>query len=336
MHTLSVEDIIRNHLTFDDVLLVPRFAQNVQSRLDPSLETKLGKINLNTPVISANMSTVTEVDMMVAMARHGGLGILHRFLSIEKQVEQVKEAIRRGVTGIAVSSGVGPSAEDEALALSANGEGANIFCIDVAHGDSAKVIKLLKFLRKELPNSTLIGGNVAMPDAALRLADAGANVIKIGIGPGSVCSTRAVAGCGVPQLTAVAACAIALKDRSDVSIIADGGIRTSGDIVKALSVGAHAVMIGRLFAGTDEAPGGGQYFGMASEAAGRIRHGVAAEGVATTVMRQGPVSHILENLRAGIQTGMSYQDALTLDDLRSDPRFVRVSNAGVTESGVRI
>lgn len=333
MYTIDVEGIIRNCLTFDDVLLVPRHVQNVQSRLDPKPKTKIGHVNLETPIISANMSTVTEVSMMAAMATKGGLGILHRFLPIGTQVQYVKDAVSKGVRDVAVSVGVSPEAESEAMTLA--DAGANVFCVDVAHGDSAKVIQLLKKLRASLPECTLIGGNVATEGGALRLADAGANVVKIGIGPGSVCSTRAVAGCGVPQLTAVAACSIALKDRPDVSIIADGGIRTSGDIIKALAVGAHAVMIGRLFAGTDEAPMNGKYFGMASEAAGRIRAGIAPEGVVTTVPAQGSVTEILENLYAGIQTGMSYQDALTLEDLRSGPLFVRVSNAGVAESGVR-
>jgi IMP dehydrogenase len=334
MYTLGVEEVVRSFLTFDDVLLVPRHAQNVQSRLDPDPRTKLGKIELKTPIISANMSTVTEVSMMAAMSECGALGIMHRFLSVEQQVENVKEAHRLGIKDVAVSIGAGPSAEDDAHLLAESG--ANIFCIDVAHGDSAKVVQLLNKLRSSLSGATLIGGNVATPGGALRLADAGADIVKVGIGPGSVCSTRAVAGCGVPQLTAVASCAGALlKSGLKTSIIADGGIRTSGDIVKALAVGAHAVMIGRLFAGTDEAPVKDRYFGMASESTGRVRQGVAAEGVTTTVQNQGPVRYIIDKLYAGIQTGMSYQDALTIADLQSDPQFVRVTNAGIAESGVR-
>jgi IMP dehydrogenase len=334
MYTLGIEEVVRNFLTFDDVLLVPRHAQNVQSRLDPDPQTKLGKIELKTPIISANMSTVTEVPMMAAMAECGALGIMHRFLSIEQQVENVKDACRLGIKDVAVSIGAGPTAEDDACILAE--AGANIFCIDVAHGDSSKVVNLLSRLRVKLPDATLIGGNVATPGGALRLADAGADIVKVGIGPGSVCSTRAVAGCGVPQLTAVASCADALsKSGLRTSIIADGGIRTSGDIVKALAVGAHAVMIGRLFAGTDEAPVKDQYFGMASEATGRVRQGVAAEGVVTSVQSQGPVRYVVDKLYAGIQTGMSYQDALTIADLQSDPQFVRVTNAGIAESGVR-
>jgi IMP dehydrogenase len=281
------------------------------------------------------MSTVTEVDMMVAMANHGGLGILHRFLPIDVQRKRVKQALQKSVVDVAVSLGVGSEALSDAMALAH--EGATIFCVDVAHGDSTKVTQLLSILKKELPHATLIGGNVATEGGALRLAEAGADVVKIGIGPGSVCTTRAVAGCGVPQLTAVAACSRALKQRGfETSVIADGGIKTSGDIVKAIAVGADAVMVGRLLAGTDEAPQGGRYFGMASTAAGRIRPGIAPEGVITEVPCQGPVADILENLRNGIQTGMSYQDALTLQDLREDPLFVKITSAGLYESGTRV
>lgn len=335
MNTLNVQGIIQNNLTFDDVLLLPKHAKNVQSRQDPDTSTVLGKIRLRSPIVSANMSTVTEADMMVAMDAHGGLGILHRFLPIEVQKDHVNRASIKGVTDVAVSLGVGPDAMKDAMILARAGAG--IFCVDVAHGDSVKVMNLLNALKKELPHVTLIGGNVATEGGALRLVDAGADVIKVGIGPGSVCTTRAVAGCGVPQLAAVAACSQALKQRGlNASIIADGGIKTSGDIVKAISVGADAVMIGRLLAGTDEVPQGGRYFGMASVAAGRIRPGIAPEGVITEVPYQGPVADILENLRNGIQTGMSYQDALTLNDLRDDPLFVRITSAGLYESGTRV
>lgn len=334
MNTLDVQGIIQNNLTFDDVLLLPRHAKRVQSRQDPDTSTRLGKVRLKSPIISANMSTVTELSMMVAMDLHGGLGILHRFLPIETQKEQVRQAASRGVLDVAVSLGVGPEALNDATALAR--EGATIFCVDVAHGDSTKVTNLLSALRRELPHVTLIGGNVATESGALRLAESGADVVKVGIGPGSICMTRSVAGCGVPQLTAVAACSQALKSQGfNTSVIADGGIKTSGDIVKAIAVGADAVMMGRLLAGTDEVPQSGRYFGMASVATGKIRPGIAAEGVIIEVPDQGPVAAVLENLRNGIQTGMSYQDALVLSDLREDPLFVRITPAGLYESGTR-
>lgn len=334
MNTLDVQGIIHHNLTFDDVLLLPKHAKRIQSRQDPDTSTFLGKVKLKSPIVSANMSTITELNMMVAMDTHGGLGILHRFLPIESQKEQVRQAACRGVIDVAVSLGVGPDVLDDAVALAR--EGATIFCVDVAHGDSVKVVSLLGLLRKELPHATLIGGNVATEGGALRLADAGADAVKVGIGPGSICMTRSVAGCGVPQLTAVAACSQALKKQGhNVSVIADGGIKTSGDIVKAIAVGADAVMVGRLLAGTDEVPQSGRYFGMASVATGKIRPGIAAEGVIIEVPDQGPVASILENLRNGIQTGMSYQDALTLSDLREDPLFVRITSAGLYESGTR-
>lgn len=155
----------------------------------------------------------------------------------------------------------------------------------------------------------------------------------------SVCSTRAVAGCGVPQLAAIAAISLTLKNVGgfdDVTLIADGGIRTTGDVIKALAVGADAVMIGRLFAGTDEAPLSGKYFGMASKEAGRIKENIAPEGTITSVAPQGSVSDVVASIKAGLQTAMSYQDALTLEDLRQDPQFVRITMAGLAESGIRL
>lgn len=338
MHTLSVEDVVSNCLTFDDVLLVPRHAKNIQSRLDPDLSSYLGGVFLENPFISANMSTITELNMMVAMDNCGCLGILHRFLSIDEQCNIVKTAVTSGVTHRnAVSLGVTQGFMSDAAALYE--AGARVFCVDVAHGDSAKVVNVIKTLRKELPPGiTIIGGNVATGSGAARLAEAGASVVKVGVGPGSVCTTRSVAGVGVPQLTAVADVSLTLKREKfvDVAVVADGGIRTSGDIIKALAVGADAVMIGRLFAGTDEAPLSGKYFGMASKEAGRLREGIAAEGVVTTVTPQGSVVGVVGSLRAGLQTGMSYQDALTLSDLREDPQFVRVSYAGLMENNVRV
>lgn len=337
LHTLSVEDVVKQCLTFDDVLLVPRYVQNVKSRLDPRLNTSIGSVKLDVPIISANMSTITELNMMVAMADAGCLGILHRFLPIEQQRDVVVKARSKGLQDVAVSIGVSPGyLADTELLIKA---GANVVCVDVAHGDSAKVIEVVKTIRKEFPSMTVIAGNIATPSAALRLASAGAKVLKIGIGPGSLCITRSVAGCGVPQLAAIAAISLTLKNAGgfdDVTLIADGGIRTTGDIIKALAVGADAVMIGRLFAGTDEAPLSGKYFGMASKEAGRIKENIAPEGTVTSVAPQGSVSDVVASIKAGLQTAMSYQDALTLEDLRQDPQFVRVTMAGLAESGVRL
>lgn len=182
LHTLSVEDVVKQCLTFDDVLLVPRHAQNVKSRLDPRLNTSIGSVKLDVPIVSANMSTITELNMMVAMADAGCLGILHRFLPIEQQRDVVVNARSKGLQDVAVSIGVSPGyLADTELLIEA---GANVVCVDVAHGDSAKVIEVVKTIRKEFPYVTVIAGNIATPSAALRLASAGAKVLKVGIGPG--------------------------------------------------------------------------------------------------------------------------------------------------------
>lgn len=327
-------------LTFDDVLIVPSKSA-VRSRKDPQLTTRVTKNHdLTLPMISANMDTVTESAMAIAMDKLGGLGILHRFMSVESQVNEVTAVKAAGCTRIAASIGVNEEGFERAKALV--GAGANILTIDIAHGHSVTMIETLKWLRQEFGNRVdLIAGNVATPEATRELIEAGADAIKVGIGPGSMCTTRVITGCGVPQLTAIAWCVEAARE-FNVPVIADGGLKSSGDIVKALAAGAETVMLGSLLAGCLETPGPvhygrKHYRGMASRAAqvswrGGIPEGMAPEGEATSIPVKGHVKDVVLELAGGLRSGMSYINAADLHEISERARFVEMSIAGSTES----
>ncbi|MBM3129581.1 MAG: IMP dehydrogenase [Chloroflexi bacterium] len=464
-------------LTYDDVLLVPQYS-DIGSRKNLSTQTKLtNKIVLQIPIVSANMDTVTESEMALAMAREGGIGIIHRFMPIEAQVQEItrvkksetfivdepitlsvshtigdakriieatgaggilildaeqrlagiittrdllfengeqrpvttvmqhavitappdttiKQAEKilhdhrieklplvnreRRVVGLitlkdimkierfpratkdargrlAVGAAVGVREKELRRVEALLAAGADCIVVDIAHGDSQLEIEMLKSIRKHFPAAQIIGGNVATPEGTQRLIDAGADAVKVGVGPGSICITRVVTGAGMPQLSAVIACA-EIARRADIPIIADGGIRASGDIVKALAAGAATVMIGSLFAGTDESPGlmmtrqGHRYKtsrGMASVQANivrKIREGGTAEitqeeiaeyvseGVEAAVPYRGHVKEMLAQMLGGVQSGMSYCGAHTLDELRANATFVRMTPVGLKES----
>ena len=222
----------RQHgLTFDDVLVMPKKSE-FRSRRDPSLKSKLTRTKfLETPIISANMDTVTESKMAIAMNHLGGLGILHRFMNIEQQLEHVHAVVQSGAKIIAASIGVNADFKDRAKALVT--AGVNLMTIDIAHGHSVQMMETMKWLKDTYSDLEIIAGNIASPDAAMDLIEAGADAIKVGIGPGSMCTTRIITGCGVPQLTAIALCAEVAMNYN-VPVIADGGIRTSGDMVKEI------------------------------------------------------------------------------------------------------
>lgn len=237
-------------LTFDDVLLVPNY-NGIRSRQDVSTSVSMGRINFDIPIISSNMDTITGIRMANAMAELGGLGILHRFMSIEQNVEEFRKAVNKERVGVSI--GVGEAAIERAEALIA--EGAVIICLDVAHGHAKLVNQTIKTLKKKFRDQiVVIAGNVATYAGADYLAAAGADVIKVGIGGGSVCTTRIKTGFGVPQLTAIMMCR-----QVDRVLIADGGIKTPGDAVKALAAGADFVMLGGMLAGTEETPGEVRY-----------------------------------------------------------------------------
>ncbi len=462
-------------LTYDDVLLVPQYSE-VASRKKLAIEAHLTKkIKLQIPIVSSNMDTVTESAMAIAMAREGGIGIIHRFMTMEQQaaeiarvkkaesfvvsdpitltvehtvgdarrlveetgtggililnggknlagivttrdllfennnrkpitdvmkrdvvtapanttlreaekilhehrieklplvdeqgrvaglitlkdimkLEQFPKATKDARGRLAVGAAVGVKERDLERVACLLQAGADCIVVDIAHGDSQQEIQMIQKIRRHFPDAQIIGGNVASADGTRRLIDAGADAIKVGVGPGSICVTRLVAGSGVPQLTAVIAC-VDVAQQYDIPIIADGGIRNPGDAAKALAAGADTIMIGSLLAGTDESPGllmtrkGHKYKasrGMASTAANRdrkVREGervaqedleeYVAEGVEAAVPYRGRAKEVLTQLVGGIQSGMSYSGAHTLKEFHDKAIFVRMTGAGLKES----
>jgi len=463
-------------LTYDDVLLVPQYSAVDSRRVLSTKSWLTKKIALQSPIISANMDVVTESDMAIAMAREGGIGIIHRFMTIAEQTRQlervkkaesfivdkpltmaetstvgdVKRVVEETDTGgilivdksdkligivttrdllfetddskpvtaimtrevhsaspdtslkdaerllheyrveklplmdkdgkvaglitlkdimkitqfpkatkdskgrLAVGAAVGVRDKEMRRVEAALGAGADCIVVDIAHGDSNLEIDMIKNIRRHFPDAQIIGGNVATADGTKRLIDAGVDSVKVGVGPGSICITRQVAGSGVPQLTAVIQCAEAARD-SGIPIIADGGIRHPGDVAKAIAAGAQTVMIGSMLAGTDESPGmiltrrGHRYKasrGMASLAANIERNkregndltreeveDYVAEGVEAAVPYRGKAREVLNQLVGGLQSGMSYSGATTIEEFQEKAIFVRMTGAGLKESG---
>lgn len=329
-------------LTFDDVLLMPKHSE-MNSRRAPNLESKVTKNwTLKTPIISANMDTVTGSAMAIKMAELGGLGILHRFMTPEEQIAEVK-LMREKIKplGLPVAASIGVKEEGMKRADMLADAGVDIFTIDIAHGDSVMMLEVLDYVKKKYPKIDVIAGNTAMPDGVRRLIDHGADSVKVGIGPGSMCTTRIITGCGVPQLTAVAMCVLE-ADKSGVPVIADGGIKTSGDIVKAFAAGAQTVMLGSMLSGCLETPGeieGGRkrYRGMASKDAqvswrGELPKGMAAEGEARWVPCKGSVENIVHELCGGIRSGMTYLNANSIAEINKNGRFMEMTSSGMMES----
>jgi IMP dehydrogenase len=329
-------------LTFDDVLLMPRHSE-MNSRRAPQLDSRVTKkFILKTPIISANMDTVTESDMAIKMAELGGLGILHRFMEPIEQIRQIKlirDRVKMLKLPVAASIGVKEDGMRRADALA--DAGVDIFTIDIAHGDSVMMFETLEYVKKKYPHIDVIAGNTATPEGVRGLIEHGADAVKIGIGPGSMCTTRIITGCGVPQLTAVALC-VNEAQKYDIPVIADGGIKTSGDIVKAFAAGAQTVMLGSMLSGCLETPGvieGGRkrYRGMASKDAqvswrGELPQGMAAEGEARWVNCKGSVENIVHELCGGIRSGMTYLNANAVEDIHKNARFMEMTASGMMES----
>lgn len=327
-------------LTFDDVLLIPN-KSDVRSRRHPDLSTAFTRqLKMKIPIMSSNMDTITEFEMAKAMHDLGGVGILHRFMTIEQQCEQVKNLKNAGLTTIAASIGVNQDFKERAQALVL--AGANTLTVDIAHGHSVQMIETVKYLKDTFANIQIIAGNIATPEGTLDLIEAGADAIKVGIGPGSMCTTRIITGCGVPQLTAVAICAEVAQEKN-IPVIADGGIKTSGDIVKALAAGASSVMLGSMLSGTIETPGEIKkgmktYRGMASKSAqvswrGELPEGMAPEGESTAVAVKGHVKDVILEVCGGIRSGMSYVNATTIAEIKDKSLFMEMSSFGRLESG---
>ena len=326
-------------LTYDDVLLVPQ-KSDVRSRRSPDISSRLTKsLRIDVPFVASNMDTITEKEMAIGMNSVGGVGILHRFMPIEEQVEQIKCLKEAGLKIIAASIGVNQDFKERAEAII--NAGVNLMTIDIAHGHSVSMLETLAWLKSTYPELQVIAGNVATPHATLDLIEAGADAIKVGIGPGSMCTTRVITGCGVPQLTAVAICSEVARTKG-VPVIADGGIKTSGDIVKALAAGAETVMLGSILSGTLETPGPirhgkKQYRGMASKSAqvswrGEVPEGMAPEGESTYVAIKGHVSDVVSELAGGLRSGMSYINALKIEEMQDKAQFMEMSGVGLSES----
>ena len=328
---------MREAFTFDDVLLVPAY-NHYESRqhVDTSVTDRSGKLTLKLPLMTANMDTITESAMANWIAGKGGIGVLHRMMAVERNVEE----FRRCTAPAFVS--VGTSEDELTRAEALRDAGATHFVVDVAHGHARYVGKTLKRLREMLPNACIMAGNVATYAGADYLASVGADVIKVGIGPGSVCTTRIKTGHGVPQLTAIQDCA-----RCDRSIVADGGIRYAGDVVKALAFGADFVMVGGMLAGTGPTPGerrpdgkGGfvkTYRGMASregadEHLGGIAEWKTAEGVSTTVPCRDDEDAIIADLVGGLRSGLTYAGSQTIRELQRKLNYTVITPSGWRES----
>lgn len=330
-------------LTYDDVLLMPRHCE-ITSRTIPSLRSRITKnYTTDIPFIAANMDTVTEEKMAVAMARIGAIGSLHRFLSVEDQCQEIKNLVKLKdeFKNLIPAASVGVKEEGMRRADALVDAGVEILTLDIAHGDSVMMLEVLSYLKKTHPHVDVIAGNVAMPDGVKRMIDAGADSIKVGIGPGSMCTTRIITGCGVPQLSAVALCVQEAK-KYDIPVIADGGIKTSGDIVKAFAAGAESVMLGSMLAGTLESPGevvGGmkKYRGMASKDAqvswrGNMQKGMAPEGESRMIPCKGSVVDVISELAGGVRSGMTYLNAQELSDINQNALFMEMSTSGMIES----
>jgi IMP dehydrogenase len=329
-------------ITYDDVLLVPSY-NHWESRkvVDISIEDKSGKLALQLPLMTSNMDTITECEMADYIASKGGIGVLHRFMSIEDNVAMLK----RCKAPVFVSIGCGDVDIERAAAL--RDAGADHFCVDVAHAHARYVGRTLKRIRNLIgKEACIMAGNVATYAGADYLASCSADLIKVGIGGGSVCTTRIKTGFGVPNLTA-----IRQSCRVDRSIVADGGIRTPGDIVKAIAFGADFVMVGSILAGTRPTPGPvltrtdsegrtykfKSYRGMASREVQEDYHGgmaewKTAEGVCTEVAYREDVDTIIADIIGGLRSGLTYGGAATIRELQRKLDYIRITPAGRTES----
>jgi len=336
---------IKKCLSFDDILLVPRMS-DIVSRSEIDINTNIGGgISLNLPVISSPMDTVTESDMAVGMDQNGGLGIIHRYNTVENQCEIVKTAISRNAYHVGAAIGVSGDYIERARSLIS--AGATILCVDIAHGHHTLMRHALSTLRNTLGHDVhIMAGNVATREGYESLADWGATSVRVGIGGGSICSTRIQTGHGVPTFQSILDCSES-SYTFDVPIVADGGIKNSGDIVKALAAGASSVMLGSLISGTEESPGVKisrdglvykEYRGMASSRAQINWRGKIAsrEGVAALVPYKGPVCEILKSLEAGIRSGLSYTGSKNIEHFQATSEMIIQTSAGIAESNTHV
>lgn len=353
-------------LTFDDVLLVPQ-STRAQSRKLVEVSTRLTKsIHIALPVLSANIPWCTGATMAIELGRLGGFGILHRMMDIQSQVAMVRHvrnahlnwldnpnATRSATGGLLIGASIGARPEEMERAHVLVDEGVNVIAVDVAHGHAEWVVETVRGLKARWPDLQVIAGNVATREGTLDLIEAGADAVKVGIGPGGVCTTRVVAGAGMPQITAVMDCSHAARELG-VPIIADGGVRSSGDMAKALAAGASSVMLGSIIAGTDESEAklverdGLKYkvttgfVSLGARLTLKRSRGEAIteeeleayvpEGVEATFKYAGPLARLVGKLIGGLQSGMSYSGATSMGEFHEKARFVRVSEIGQREN----
>ncbi|MCG4457143.1 IMP dehydrogenase [Erysipelothrix rhusiopathiae] len=356
--------VIKEAYTFDDLLLVPAKSEVVPAQV--KLQTRLtDKITLNIPIVSAAMDTVTEDAMAIMLAKLGGMGFVHKNMPVEAQAAMIKAVKEtevessfedanidpQGRLRVGAAVGVGESSLERVRALV--DAGVDIVAVDSAHGHSQGVIDTVRMIRAEFPELDIVGGNIVTAQGATDLIYAGANVIKVGVGPGSICTTRVVAGVGVPQLTAVND-VYSVARQYGVGVIADGGIKLSGDIAKALAAGGSCVMLGGLLAGTEETPGEVMevfgkkvkgYVGMGSLSAMQrgssdryFQGGVSElkklvpEGIEATVPFKGSIRDVIYQMLGGLRSGMGYCGCGTIEEMHQKAQFVKITGAGLRES----
>ncbi len=342
---------IKEALTFDDVLLLPRYSSVIPG--DTNLKISLSNsLNLKLPFISSAMDTVTESKMAIAMAKNGGIGIIHRNLGFKQQCLEVTKVKKKKLK---VGAAVGTSEKELIRAKNLLDCGVDMLVIDTAHGHSKNVLKILEKIKKLSKDTALCAGNIATAEAAKSLYNSGADILKVGIGPGSICTTRMVAGIGVPQITAILNVKKAMNKKK-IKIISDGGIKFSGDIIKALAAGADAIMMGSIFAGTEESPGKkfknkntfyklyrgmGSIGAMSSGSSERYfqknhknKSKFVPEGVESRVQYKGKVSNIIYQLQGGLRSSMGYIGAENLSEIEKKSKFIKITKAGFYESMV--
>ncbi len=344
-------ELIKEALTFDDVLLLPQFSSIVPANTNINVNLS-NTIKLKIPFLSSAMDTVTESKMAIAMAKNGGIGVIHRNLDIKKQIIEIKKVKKNRLN---VGAAIGTSQTELIRAKHLIDAGADMIVIDTAHGHSNNVVKILTKVKKFSNKTTICVGNIATGEAARLLYNSGADILKVGIGPGSICTTRMVAGIGVPQITALLNVKRAMNKKK-IKIISDGGIKFSGDIIKAIAAGADAIMMGSIFAGTEESPGKifklkkkfyklyrgmGSIGAMSSGSSERYfqksykdKSKFVPEGVESRVLYKGKVSKIIYQLQGGLRSSMGYIGAQKLQDVRKKSKFIKITKAGFYESMV--
>ena len=342
---------IKEALTFDDVLLIPKYSSVMPSQTN--IKTILSKsLNLNLPFLSSAMDTVTESKMAIAMAKNGGVGVIHRNLEIKNQCKEIMKVKRENLI---VGAAIGTSKNELTRAKNLIDNGVDLLVVDTAHGHSKNVLQTLEKIKKIAKKISICVGNIATGEAAKALYNSGADILKVGIGPGSICTTRMVAGIGVPQITAIMNVKNATKKKK-IKIISDGGIKFSGDIIKAIAAGADAIMMGSIFAGTEESPGKkfkfkkklyknyrgmGSIGAMSSGSSERYfqknfkdKSKFVSEGVESRVLYKGPVKKIIYQLQGGLRSSMGYIGAKNISDVSKRSKFIKITKAGFYESMV--